>query len=95
MLLLLQSYDNSVLKNNVEFSEWRSEIIISILNHPKNLKKLLHCLNKNMDKLQYVLDELSSPVNELNVENCVNQIKKIKGSEYIKEEFVKAVLKSS
>ena len=48
-----------------------------------------------MDKLQYVLDELSSPVNELNVENCVNQIKKIKGSEYIKEEFVKAVLKSS
>ena len=37
MLLLLQSYDNSVLKNNVEFSEWRSEIIISILNHPKNL----------------------------------------------------------
>ena len=48
MFLLLESYKDSSLLNNAEFSEWRSEVIFEIINHPSNLRKMMYAL-KNKD----------------------------------------------
>lgn len=91
MFLLLESYNDSSLLNNAEFSEWRSEVIFEIINHPSNLRKMMYAL-KNKDSIfPYILEELSSPVHEQDYNKCIENIRKTKGNQDIKMRMISAL----
>lgn len=92
MLSFLKSYENSDLKNNAEFSEWRSEAIIDIINHPSNLQKMLSVLKDREYLCPYVLEELAFPIHELDYSKCIENIRKVKGDSNVKKRII-AVLR--
>ena len=56
--LLLNSYEDASLRNNVELEECRSEAIIHILYDTCNVRTLLHAIKDNVKYQEYFVDEL-------------------------------------
>ena len=46
MFLLLESYEDSCLINNIEISAWRNDVIFKIINHTSNFQNMIHILNR-------------------------------------------------
>lgn len=93
MVLLLESCKNSCLINNAEFSEWRSEAIFEIINHSSNLQKMISILKSKTDLLPYLLEELSFPVHEPNYYKCIENIRKVRGDDNIKNYMINILKK--
>lgn len=90
--LLMESYEDNSLKNNAELSECRSGAIIFIMYNTYNLKKLLCTIKSNRMHQDIVVDELGSPIYELDKNKIKNNLKEIKGYRKIKNK-IKEVLK--
>lgn len=88
MLLLLESYKDACLRNNAEFSEWRSEVIFEIINHSSNLQKMMSVLEKKADLLPCLLEELSFPVHEQDYYKCIENIRNTRGNDEIKKRII-------
>lgn len=93
IVLLLESYKDSCLRNNAEFSEWRSEAIFEIINHSSNLQKLISILKNKADLLPYLLEDLSFPVHEQNYYKCIENIRNVKGDDNIKDYMINILKK--
>ena len=63
--LLLNSYEDASLRNNVELEECRSEAIIHILYDTCNVRTLLHAIKDNVKYQEYFVGELQHPVHEM------------------------------
>lgn len=88
MFLLLESYEDSCLINNIEISAWRNDVIFKIINHTSNFQNMIHILKKNESFFPYILEELSSPVHEQDYNRCIENIRKTKGSKNIKKRMI-------
>lgn len=86
--LLLSSYEDSSFRNNIELSECRSEAIIHIMYDVDNLKRLLDVIKRNKKYRFVVMEELRSPICELNVKSIVDNLKTIKGHRKLKNKMV-------
>ena len=87
---LLESYNNSQWKDNVELSEWRTVAINSILLSPHNLSLLLDILSKKTELLEEVVFDIL-PVYETKNDSVYFYIYQQKGYDMIKAEFLKAL----
>lgn len=86
--LLLSSYEDSSFRNDVEMSECRSEAIIHIMYDIDNLKRLLNVIKRNKKYQFVVMEELRSPICELNEKSIVDNLQTIKGHRKLKSEMV-------
>ena len=86
--LLLSSYEDSSFRNDVEMSECRSEAIIHIMYDIDNLKRLLNVIKRNKKYQFVVMEELRSPICELNEKSIVDNLQAIKGHRKLKSEMV-------
>ena len=93
--LLLSSYEDSLFRNDVELSECRSEAIIHIMYDIDNLKRLLNVIKRNKKYQFVVMEELRSPICELNEKSIVDNLQAIKGHRKLKSEMVQMLEQQS
>ena len=86
--LLMNSYNVSSLRNNVEFSECRSGSVIQIMYNIDNTRKLLDIIKHDKNYQDVLIEELHSPIFELNKNKIIGNLKNIKGYGDLKNEII-------
>ena len=86
--LLMNSYNVSSLRNNVEFSECRSGSVIQIMCNIDNTRKLLDIIKHDKNYQDVLIEELHSPIFELNKNKIIGNLKNIKGYGDLKNEII-------
>jgi hypothetical protein len=78
---------------NIEFSEYSNDLLFKVIE--KYPEQVMACLSQKNDlDLAFIIDELSGPLNNVNLKKTYQNIQQVKGDEIIKERVLKALIKA-
>jgi len=85
----LYTFDKSCEKN-VEFSEWSNEMLFKILN--KSTELYFKVLTKvKIENAEIILEEIKSPIAEIDYQKIYDNIKKVDTQEKLKKEYLRVI----
>ena len=71
IFLFLKNYSNTACDNNVEYSQWKNELLFLLLANHTN--QFLTQLDRISDKTK-ILEELASPVSDMPFQHILNKV---------------------
>lgn len=83
------TFDTSC-KNNVEFSEWSNELLFKVLDKSPTL--LFEVVSSGQVNTDLILDEIKSPLLDINLQNLYDKVKVAAGVVAIRTEFLNAII---
>ncbi|MCI1267826.1 MAG: hypothetical protein LKG19_14720 [Saprospiraceae bacterium] len=86
------TFDTSC-KNNIEYSEWSNELLFKILDKSPTL--LIEVLSAEKGNTELILNEIKSPLLDINLQNLYDKVKGAASVEAIRTEFLNAIITAS